>query len=48
MEYLCGFTPGSSVTPVNNGDVVIEATSDTIFTFKLKGLDSVVRSITLY
>ncbi len=42
-----GFNPGSSVTPVNIGDVVIEATNDTTLTFKLKGSDGVVRSGTL-
>ena len=42
-----GFTPGSSVTPVDNGDVVIEATNDTTLTFKLKGSDGVIRSGTL-
>ena len=42
-----GFAPGSSVTPTNNGDVVIEATNNTTLTFKLKGSDGTVRSITL-
>ena len=42
-----GFTPGSSVTPVDNGDVVFEATSNTTFTVKLKGSDGVVRSGTI-
>lgn len=42
-----GFTPGTSVTPVNNGDVVIEATNNTTLTFKLKGTDGTVRSGTL-
>jgi hypothetical protein len=42
-----GFTPGSSVTPVDNGDVVIEATDNTTLTFKLKGSDGVVRTGTL-
>lgn len=36
--------PGSSVTPANNGDLVIEATSNTQLTFKLKGTDGTVRS----
>ena len=40
-------SPGSSVTPQNNGDVVVEATNDTTLTFKLKGSDGVVRSGTL-
>ena len=38
------FTPGSSVTPTNNGDAVFEATSDTTLTVKLKGSDSAIRS----
>lgn len=42
-----GFTPGTSVTPADNGDVVIEATNDTTLTFKLKGSDGTVRSATL-
>ena len=40
-------TPGSSVTPANNGDLVVEATSNTTLTFKLKGSDGTVRSGTL-
>lgn len=42
-----GFTPGSSVTPVDNGDVVIEATNNTTLTFKLKGSDGTVRTGTI-
>lgn len=42
-----GFTPGSSVTPANNGDVVIEATSNTSLTLKLKGSDGTVRTVAL-
>lgn len=42
-----GFTPGASVTPVDNGDVVIEATNNTTLTFKLKGSDGTVRSGTI-
>lgn len=42
-----GFSPGSSVTPVDNGDVVIEATNNTTLTFKLKGSDGTVRTATL-
>lgn len=42
-----GFAPGASVTPVDNGDVVIEATNNTTLTFKLRGSDGVVRSATL-
>lgn len=42
-----GFTPGTSVTPVDNGDVVIEFTNNTTLTFKGKGSDGTVRSGTL-
>ena len=41
------FTTSSSVTPTNNGDLVIEATNNTTLTFKLKGSDGTVRSGTL-
>lgn len=39
-----GFTPGSSVTPTQNGDVVFELTSDTSLTVKAKGSDGTVRT----
>lgn len=42
-----GFTPGASVTPVDNGDVVFELTNNTTLTVKAKGSDGVVRSATL-
>jgi hypothetical protein len=42
-----GFAPGSSVTPVSNGDVVFELTSNTTLTIKAKGSDGVVRSGTV-
>lgn len=42
-----GFAPGTSVTPANDGDVVIEATNNTTLTFKLKGTDSIVRTGTI-
>ena len=42
-----GFTPGASVTPIDNGDVVFEATNNTTFTVKLKGADGVIRSGTI-
>lgn len=42
-----GFTPGSSVTPVDNGDVVFELTNNTTLTIKAKGSDGVVRSVAL-
>jgi len=37
----------SSQTPANNGDLVIEATSNTLLTFRLKGSDGTVRTGTL-
>jgi peptidoglycan hydrolase-like protein with peptidoglycan-binding domain len=42
-----GFNPGSAVTPVNNGDVVIELTNNTTLTFRARGSDGVVRSVSL-
>lgn len=39
-----GFAPGSSVTPVDNGDVVFQLTSNTSFQIKAKGSDGVVRT----
>jgi len=42
-----GFHPGNSVTPVDNGDVVIEFTNNTTLTFKAKGSDGTVRTATL-
>lgn len=39
--------PGSSVTPIGNGDLVVQATSNTSLTFKYKGSDGVVRSASL-
>lgn len=42
-----GFTPGSSVTPVDNGDVVFELTNNTTLTVKAKGSDGVVRTGTI-
>lgn len=38
---------GTSVTPAANGDMVLEATSNTSVTLKLKGSDGTVRSIVL-
>jgi hypothetical protein len=40
-------TPGSSVTPSKNGDVVFELTSNTILTIRAKGSDGTVRSATI-
>jgi hypothetical protein len=42
-----GFTPGSSVTPVDNGDVVFELTNNTTLTIRAKGSDGTVRSGTV-
>lgn len=42
-----GFTPGTSVAPVDNGDVVIEFTDNTTITFKGKGADGTIRTATL-
>ena len=39
--------PSSSVTPSANGDLSVEATSNTTLTFKFKGDDGVVRSGTI-
>lgn len=36
--------PAASVTPANNGDLSIQATSNTSLTFKYKGSDGTVRS----
>ena len=36
--------PPTSLTPSQNGDVVLEATSNTVLTMKLKGTDGVVRN----
>ena len=36
--------PPTSLTPAQNGDVVLEATSNTVLTMKLKGTDGVVRN----
>lgn len=40
-------TPPASITPATNGDLTIEATSNTTLTFSLKGSDGVVRSASL-
>jgi len=40
-------SPSSSVTPASNGELMIEATSDTSLTFKFKGSDGTVRSATV-
>lgn len=42
-----GFTPGASVTPIDNGDVVFELTGNTTLTVKAKGSDGTVRTIAL-
>lgn len=40
-------TPGSSVTPTKNGDVVFEFTNNTTITIRAKGSDGTVRSGTI-
>ena len=40
-------TPSSSVTPTNNGELMVEATNNTTLTFKLKGDDGTVRTGTI-
>lgn len=40
-------SPQASVSPAANGEMVVEATSNTTLTFKLKGSDGTVRSATL-
>ena len=47
VEGAIKITPGTSVTPPDNGDVVIEFTNNTTLTFKGKGSDGTVRSATL-
>lgn len=42
-----GFTPWTSVVPVDNGDVVIEFTNNTTLTFKAKWTDGIVRVVVL-
>jgi hypothetical protein len=41
------FSPSSSETPTDDGDVTIEATNDTTLTFKLRGSDGSVRCASL-
>ena len=41
------WAPRTSVTPLTNGDLTVEATNDTTLTFKLKGSDGTVRTGTL-
>ena len=40
-------TPGSSVTPANNGELTVAATDNTTLTFSLKGSDGTVRTGTI-
>ena len=40
-------SPPASVTPANNGELMVEATSNTTLTFKFKGSDGTVRSGTV-
>ena len=39
--------PGASVTPEDDGEVTLELTTDRVLTFRAKGSDGVVRSISL-
>lgn len=41
------FRPPASATPINNGDLVIQATSNTSLTFRFKGSDGTVRQASL-
>jgi hypothetical protein len=41
------FTPQPIVTPVNNGDMVFELTSNTKLTIKVKGSDGIIRKVAL-
>ncbi len=47
VEGSLRFKPDASGNPVNNGDLIFEATSNTQLKIKLKGSDGVVRSATL-
>lgn len=47
MIAQCLFAPPASTTPAANGDLVVQATSNTSLTFKYKGSDGVVRSASL-
>jgi len=40
-------SPGASVDPSNNGDMVFELTSDTVLAVKAKGSDATVRAVTI-
>jgi hypothetical protein len=40
-------SPPASVTPANNGELMVEATSNTSLTLRLRGSDGVVRSVSL-
>jgi hypothetical protein len=39
--------PSASITPTNNGELVVEATDNSTLTFKLKGTDGTVRTGTI-
>ena len=41
------WAPRTSVTPLTNGDLTVEATNDTTLTFKYKGSDGTVRTGTI-
>lgn len=44
IDKALACAPGASVTPVSNGDVTFQLTSNTQITFKAKGSDGTVRS----
>ena len=46
-KEFVGSRPQASVTPVNNGDMTFQLTSNTSLAIKVKGSDGVVRSATL-
>ena len=47
LAWANALIPAASIDPVNNGDLVVEATSNTTITFKLKGSDGTVRTGTI-
>ncbi len=47
INGILEFSPGASVTPTNNGDVVFELTNNTTLTIRARGSDGTVRSGTV-
>ncbi len=47
LGWANALIPAASIDPTNNGDLVVEATSNTTITFKLKGSDGTVRTGTV-